>query len=321
MIGAETIAALLIGAGAVAGAVRLLLARRGRWGWALAALSLASGALLHLALFPPHLPFGGATLLVATAGTPADTRPAAGERLVALPEAPPLAGAERVPDLATALRRHPEAARLRILGQGLTLRDRETQAGLPVAFAPLPFARGLARLDPPADTPAGTSFALAGEAAGLAGGTAELLDPAGQRIDVRAIGEEGSFTLGGTARAPGLALFTLRLRGKDRAVVSDTPVPLRTLTEQPLRALLVGAPSPEAKYLRRWLEDAGVELGSSLAAGGGVDLGSGTARLDAASLRAADVLIIDDTALAGLGGGARAGLAQEIGRASCRERV
>jgi hypothetical protein len=311
MLAPETLAALLIGAGALAAAARLVLLRRGWPGWLLAALSLASGALLTLALFPPLLPIGGETLLVATAETPPGTRAGPGERLVALPEAPAIAGAERVPDLATALRRHGQVQRLRILGRGLTERDRDADAGLPVSFTPLPLPRGLVRLDPPADTSAGAVFALGGETAGLEGGTAELLDPAGRRIDMQVIARAGSFTLGGTARAEGLATFTLRLRGSDKRVVSDTPVPLRTLAPpQPLRALLVGAPSPEAKYLRRWAEDSGIDLASRLDAGGGVDLGEGEVRLDAASLREVDVVIIDDSALASLGSGGRAGLAQ-----------
>ena len=205
MIAPETLAALLIGAGAIAAALRLLLRRRRGWpAWLLAALSLASGLLLYLTLFPPSIPIGGETLLVATAETPAGTRPGPGERLIALPEAPRIAQAERVPDLATALRRHGQVQRIRIVGRGLTQRDRDNAAGIPASFTPLPPPRGLIRLDPPADTPAGAVFTLAGEVAGMAGGAAELLDPAGRRVDSRVIGGEGRFTLGATARAPGL---------------------------------------------------------------------------------------------------------------------
>ncbi len=295
-------------------AVRLVLAfGRGPWGWALAAGSLASGTLLYLTLFPPLLPIGGETLLVATAETPADLRPDPGERLVLLPEAPAIAGGERVPDLATALRRHGQVQRLVIRGRGLTARDRDGSAGLPLSFTPLPNPKGLIRLDPPADTPAGAAFALGGTAAGLEGGTAELLDPAGRRVDQRALSGEGSFTLGAIARAPGLALFTLRLRGKDKSIVSDTPVPLRTLAAPaPLRAVLIGAPSPEAKYLRRWAEDAEFALRSRLDAGAGVDLGGDGVSLDAGTLREVDVVIIEDQALAALGSAGRSVLAQAV---------
>jgi hypothetical protein len=309
----ETLAALLIAAGALVAALRLLWRRRDARTAVLATLSLVCGGLLYCALFPPHLPVGGETLVVATAETPADTRAGPRERLVALPEAPALAGAERVPDLATALRRHRQVQRLRIVGRGLVARDRETDAGLPVTFSGLPDPRGLVRLDPPGDTPAGSVFALSGEAAGLPGGMAELLDPAGRRVDNRGIAPDGAFTLGSTARVPGLAFFTLRLRGADRRIVSDTPVPLRTLVApEPVRVLLVGAPSPEAKYLRRWAEDSGIDLQSRLDAGGGIDLGDPGARFDAATLRDLDVAIIDDRSLMAMGSGARAALANAV---------
>ncbi|WP_082925532.1 hypothetical protein [Erythrobacter neustonensis] len=306
----ETLAAVLIGAGAALAAIRWLVMRRDLRTAALALLTLASGALLYLTLFPPMLPLGGERLIIATAETPATTKAGVGERLIALPEAPPISGAERVPDLATALRRHPRGSALTILGRGLTSRDREQAAGLPTRFTPLPAPRGLVRLDPPADTPAGAVFVLGGAAHGLAGGWAELLDPSGARVDRRVIGDDGGFTLGAAARAPGLTLFTLRLRSNDGSTVSETPVPLRTLAEpEPVRLLLIGAPSPENKYLRRWAEDAGLDVAISLAAGGGVDLGDGGARLDPGALAKADVVIIDDSAL---GGGTRAALARAV---------
>lgn len=312
MAAPETFVAALIAVAVFSAMLRLIRLRRSWPMWLLAGLTAASGALLYCALFPPMLPIGGETILVATAETPASTRAQPGERLIALPEAPSIEGAERVPDLATALRRHAQAQRLRILGRGLTARDRDNAAGRPAAFSPMPLPRGLIRLDPPADTTAGSAFALAGEAAGLEGGSAELLDPAGRRVDRRVIGRDGMFTLGSTARTEGLARFTLRLRGRDKAIVSDTPVPLRTLAQRPFRALLIGAPSPEAKYLRRWAEDAGIALQSRLDAGGGIDLEDEGVRLDAASLREADVVIIDDLTLAGIGNGGRATLAQAV---------
>lgn len=310
MLSAETLAALLIGVGALAAAGRLLWHRRDVRGVVLAALTLASGLLLYLTLYPQRLPVGGETLVIATAETPAGVIAKPGERLIALPEAPPLAGSERVPDLATALRRHGGGKRIRILGRGLTPRDRDAEAGLPVEFTPLPLPRGLVRLDPPSDAAAGAVFTLAGEAAGLEGGAAELLDPAGRQVDRRVIGREGTFTLGGTARAPGLASFTLRLRGRDSTIVSGTPVPIRTHAEKPLRALLIGAPSPEAKYLRRWAEDSGIDLASRLDTGGGANLGGDRVSLDASTLREIDVVIIDDRSLLALGSGSRQLLGQ-----------
>ncbi len=309
MLSLQTLTAVLIAAGALGGAIGLLWRRRDWRAGVLAALTLVSGLLLYFALFPPRLPVGGETLVVATAEAPLTAKAQPGERLIALPEAPAINGAERVPDLATALRRHEQAQRVRIIGRGLTPRDRDAAAGLPIDFTPMPVPRGLIRLDPPADTPAGAIFTVAGEANGMEGGAAELLDPAGRRVDRRVIGTDGAFAMGGTARAPGLATFTLRLRGRDGKIVSDTPVPLRTIAQPPLRALLIGAPSPEAKYLRRWAEDSGIALQSRLEAGGGVNLGGESVSLTVATLRDVDVVIIDDQSL---GSGSRAVLAQAV---------
>lgn len=312
MFEVQTLIALVIALGALGGAARLLLRRRDGRAGLLAALMLGSGLLLYFTLFPPRLPMGGETLVVATAGAPADVKARSRERLVALPEAPAIAEAERVPDLATALRRHAQARRIRIVGRGLEQRDRDVSAAMPATFTPLALPKGLVRFDPPADTPAGSIFTIAGEAKGLAGGTVELLDPAGRRVDRRAIRADGGFALGGTARTPGLALFTLRLRGRDTKIVSDTPVPLRTLAQRPLRVLLIGAPSPEVKYLRRWAEDSGIDLASRIEVGGGVNLGGDSVRLDAGSLREVDVVIIDDHLLASLGGVSRAAISGAV---------
>ena len=42
--------------------------------------------------------------------------------VLALPEAPRIDGVARVPDLGTALRRHPDVERVRVLGAGLVVR-------------------------------------------------------------------------------------------------------------------------------------------------------------------------------------------------------
>lgn len=301
MLRLEIIVAALIALATLTAIGRLLIVRRDMRAAVLALLMLASAALLCLTLFPPRLPVGGETLVVATEGAPRTIAVQPGERLVALPEARTVTEAERVPDLATALRRHRQVQRIRIVGLGLTERDRDSDAGVPVDFRPRPAPRGLIRLDPPADIPAGAVFILGGEANGLSGGTVELLDPAARRVDQRRLAGDGRFSLGGTARAPGLALFTLRLRDAGKAIVSDAPVPVRTLAERPARVLLVGAPAPETKYLRRWATDSGIDLRSQLSAGGGVRLGDAPVALDAATLRRFDALIIDDRAWQNLG--------------------
>ncbi|MFL9841716.1 carboxypeptidase regulatory-like domain-containing protein [Sphingomonas sp. ST-64] len=312
MAGPELIAAALIALATLVAIVRLAIVRRDSRAALLVALMLASAALLYLTLSPPRLPVGGETLVVATAEAPATIAAGAGERVVSLPEAPAVVGAERVPDLATAVRRYRQVQRIRIVGRGLTARDRDSDVGVPVAFRPIAVPPGLIRLDPPADVPAGSVFILSGAARGLNGGSAELLDPAGRRVDQRRIGEDGAFSMGGTARTAGLALFTVRLRDARKAIVSDTQLPVRASTTRPTRVLLVGAPSPETKYLRRWATDSGLDLTSQLDVGGAVRLGDAPVSLSAATLGRADALIIDDRSWNALGQGTRASVAQAV---------
>lgn len=301
----EAIVAGLLALAVLVGAVRLWHRRSsGPW-WRvplLIALAAISAVLLHLTLFPPRLPIGGETLVVATAQTPLQLRPGTGERLVALPEAPLLAAAERVPDLATALRRYSRVTRLRIEGAGLEVRDRPAAAGLPLAFCPLPLPTGLRRLEPPAVTATGAVFSVAGEVGGHPDGRVELIDPAGRRVDAVPIPADGRFILTATARTAGDALFAVRVRDARRLVVQDVPVVIHADIHRPTRLLLLGSPGPETKYLRRWASDAGLAVTTRLTAGGGVTLGDGSASLDAATLRATDVAVVDDSAWQASGG-------------------
>lgn len=314
MIHPELATGALIGLAVAAGAARLLWSRRqaGRRTALLIALASTAGVLLFLTLFPPATPFARGTLVVATANTPQDVQAGPGERLIALPEAPPLPSSERVPDLATALRRDGRPARLRIVGAGLNERDRAAAGGMAIDFRSPPVPRGLIGLEPPPATAAGSAFAAAGRTSGLTGGTAELLDPAGRRVDARTIGRDGGFTLIGSARAPGLALFTVRLRDPHRAIAAEAAVPIWTVPDPKPKLLVIGAPGPETKYLRRWAADAGIALTSQLEAGGGVRLGDAPVAVTAASLARFDALLIDDRSWQGLGAGGRGAVAGAV---------
>ena len=143
-------------------------------GWRLALLLLLQplcATLLYFTLLPPTIKTEAGTLVVATAqATAAQLGKQPGDSLVALPEAPALSGADRVPDLATALRRHPGTQRLRIVGAGLEARDREAVRGLSLAFDPPALPRGLLRMDPPARVAPGAAFSVGGQAHQLEGG-------------------------------------------------------------------------------------------------------------------------------------------------------
>ena len=274
-------------------------------GWRLAllfALQPLAAGLLYLTLVPPPLAGTAGTLIVATAGTPRFATMTAGEMLVALPEAPALPGAERVPDLATALRRHPDLNGLRVIGEGLPPRDRLLAAGLPLAFDAPPPPRGLAALTLPPVVAPGAGFRIGGSVNAVPGGRAELVDPSGQIVTAAPLPASGDFILAGDARVAGPAVFTLRVRDAAGALVETAAVPILTAVQPAPRVLVVaGSAGPDLKYLRRWASDAGIDLKASIAAGNGLDIGDAPPRLDAASLASLDLLVLDERSWAGLG--------------------
>ena len=311
--------ALIIVAAVILGVVRLVLWHRRsetqgpRWRAAtLMGLQVVAGLLLWLTLHPPASAIRTGTMIVATAGSPATIPTAPGDILIALPEAGPVAEATRVPDLATALRRYPTPARVRILGRGLTPRD-QSPLSVPVEFAAPPLPRGLTDLALPDPTAPGATFVVGGQVGALPAGTVELVDPADEVVDRAAIKPGERFALTAAARAPGLALFTLRLTDPSGAVVEQIAVPVETLVQTPPRVLvLAGAPTAETKYLKRWAEDSGVDLTLDIDVGAGIQLGDPPLPLNANTFGELDLVVLDDRRWEAMGGGARAALTTAV---------
>lgn len=274
---------------------------------ALAALTAASAFLLYRVLLPPA-PAGPDTLVVLTANAQGLPLPAS-QQVVALPEAvdvPP--GAIRMPDLATALRRHPDARRLVVVGMGLLPRDREAVDGHALAFVPAALPAGLAELDVPGDVAPGARFAVRGRVTGIEDARLALFDPAGRIVDTGAADDSGRFRLEGTARGAGAALFEVAVQDVDSNAATRVTVPVVVDAGTPLRVLLLaGTPNPDVRALRRWAEDAGTTLRWRIAFGGGAATGDAPA-LDAASLSAQDLVLLDARAWDGLGAVSRAAL-------------
>lgn len=101
--------------------------RRGRL-IAVLTLQAAAAALLYVCLLPPSQRASLAGLVVIGAGADKTGALPTGGTRVLLPEATDMAGAARVPDLATALRRYPSST-VTLIGAGLAARDRD--AALP----------------------------------------------------------------------------------------------------------------------------------------------------------------------------------------------
>lgn len=272
----------------------------------LAGLQLVTAALLWLTLEPPLQSGNAGTLVVATAGAPRLAALAAGDALIALPEAPDLPGATRVPDLATALRRHPGTTGLHIIGTGLPPRD-QIATSLSLSFDPIALPRGLVSLAPPQTVAPGARFRVGGSVHDVPGGRVDLLDPAGRAVASAPISASGDFTLAATAGVPGPAAFTLRISDRGRRMVETAIVPVVAVEATQPRVLVVaGSAGPDLKYLRRWAADAGIDIGTSIAAGNGLDIGDAPPRLDAASLAKLDLLIFDERSWAMIGDGNRA---------------
>ena len=311
--------AVVIALAVIAAVVRLVLWHRRaetpgpRWRTAvLMALTVLAGLLLWLTLNPPASIVRTGTLIVATAGSPGAVPTGPGDILVALPGAGPVAEAQRVPDLATALRRYPTPARVRILGQGLTPRD-QSPLPAPVEFATPPLPRGLIDLSIPEPTAPGATFVVGGQVGGVAAGTVELVDPADEIVDTARVTAGERFALMAAARAPGLALFTLRLRDPADALIEQIAVPVETIAQTPPRVLvLAGAPGAETKYLKRWAEDSAIELTVDIDVGGGIQLGDAPLPLTAQTFNALDLVVLDDRRWEALGGGQRAVLTAAV---------
>lgn len=318
----EAIVAITIAAAAFLACIRLWWQQRGAPGprWRLAVLLLAQpacAALLYFALLPPRsVPAENRdTLVVLTAGsTPAQLEQVAQQAgvVIALPEAPRALAArgERQPDLATALRGHPEAGRVQVLGDGLVARDRDAVAGRSLAFVESAAARGLLQLDYPRVLVPGQGFRISGRTRDVA--TVALLDPAGQKVASAIPDKNGGFQLETSVRAAGATVFRLQLLDGNDDVVERASVPLDVIAPRAPRVLLLAAaPNAETKYLRRWAEDAGVELQTRIELGGGILVGDAVT-LDEATLRRLDLLVLDERSLDGLGSGGRASLRRAV---------
>ncbi|KFN48073.1 hypothetical protein [Arenimonas metalli] len=298
--------------------LRVAISSRGERTWRRALLGagqIALAALLWCVLVPPSQPGRSGALVLLTEGADTDALESAhGDRVLSLPGAPAFEGAEPVPDLGTALRRHPDARPVRVLGHGLAARDRDAARGLGFGFVPAPLPETLVALSLPDTIVRGRRFELAGRITGHAGGEVELLDPAGERIDRAALDEAGGFRLTGVAGPAGAADYRLQWRREgDDDDAGGIALPLRAAEGAPLRVLvLAGGASPELKYLRRWALDGGLALGSQLRLGAGIVLGDDRAALTAARLAELDLVVIDERAWRALGAGGQATLRDAV---------
>lgn len=266
----------------------------------LSVLSLAAAAALYFTLFPPERSAPADALVLLTAQADRVGVLPAGRR-IALPEAPAGLEAERAPDLATALRRYPGSAVLHVVGDGLAARDRDAVQGRRLRLHPSPTPVGVVEFWRTPTVYAGMPWAVRGRIHGLPDAQVELLDPGDAVIARQRADAQGGFALGDRARAPGQVLYRLRVRDAKGAVHETLSVPVNVRQAPTLRMLsLAGGPNPEVKLLRRWALDAGLQLQSRIDLGPGTAVATPEAQISAATLRANDLLVVDERAWASM---------------------
>lgn len=307
-------AALLV-AVALALAAALAMVRIGLRRPGLLVLQPAIALALYFALFPPPVATRAGALVLATADTTAAQVAAwRGKAIVlALPEAPPLADVARVPDLATALRRYPAQAQLRVLGAGLVARDRDAARGRALAFDPPPPPRGLVELHAPRVVTVGENWRVAGRVQALPDARVALLDPSGRVVARGRADRDGRFELPAVAGVEGRMAYALVLRDARARRVASVALPLQVRAGITPRVwLLAGGPNPELKYLRRWALDAGARPQVQASLGGGLRIGDRPLPFDAATLRGFDLVVLDERAWRELGPSRRAVLRDAV---------
>ncbi len=289
-------ALLLIAAATLIGLWR---ARRRPWRDPAFWLQPIAAALLAATLLPPSVPVDGSTLTVLTPGASTEQRRALPwfAPLVALPGADAPLRADAVPDLATALRRHPQARALHIVGNGLPLRDQAMVGERALRFDAAAES-GIVALDAPSTVKLGSQIVIRGRVATPAVRVA-LHDPSGAQVEVAAVDGEGGFQLSMMARAAGATAFALRAFDAADALLDVAAVPLIVEAGERLSLrFLAGTPDADAKYWRRWAQDAGLAVAYRAGLSEGVALSADNTTLTPETLAASDLLVIDERAWA-----------------------
>jgi len=268
-------------------------------------LQIVSAFCLYFTLFPLPTFTSAERLVILTANADTTNAKISG-RVMALPEARPSANSEPVPDLATTLRRYPGVDHLQIIGDGLSLRDRDAAHGLTIEFDPSPLPRGLVELSLPEKISGGARWSFQGRINQIDKARVELLDPGNAIVASTQIDADGNFILADTARSAGLAMYQLRILDDRKKILDTIKLPLNIVQEKPLRVLsMSGGPNPELKYLRRWALDTGVELQSQVNLSVGVQMNNAAISLTANSLKDTDLLILDERAWATMNRGSK----------------
>ncbi|MEO7917673.1 MAG: hypothetical protein ABIR16_08530, partial [Dokdonella sp.] len=229
-----------------------VLRSRQRWAWLLAVGQLLAGALLYVFLFPPQGHQSGGALTILTPGVTSAQlgTVGSGTNVIALPGIliDVDARIERAPDLATALRRHPDTSSLQVVGNGLPLRDRAAARGLAINLDESPLGDGVVELALPPRVQLGNRWRANGRihASTPVSRTIELRDPSDAVAATVKSSARGEFQIEGVAHSSGLLRYQLSMRDDQGSLIDELPLTLDSRIGTPLRVLLLAAvPTPE----------------------------------------------------------------------------
>ncbi len=301
----------------IVAATALGLWRARRKGWSDPAFWLqpVAALLLVMTLLPLSISVDGSTLTVLTPGTSAEQRRALPwfAPLAALPGAEAPLRADAAPDLATALRQHPQTTALRIVGNGLPPRDQTAVGEHASRFDGAP-EFGIVALEAPSTAKLGTQIVIGGRVA-KPGSRVALHDPSGVQVDVATLDGQGGFRLSTVARATGAVQFELRAFDAADMLIDHAAVPLIVTAGERLSVRYrAGTPDADAKYWRRWAQDAGLTVAYRAGLSAGVQLSADNAELTPETLAVSDLVVIDDRAWLQLAADEKAALLAAVER-------
>ncbi len=288
------------------------------WRWTRILAQFLMTGLLYLLLFPPVNERPRVQGIVLTPGVTAAQMMNRDHSLPSLA----LPGVEfndpaidRVPDLASGLRRHQEIGNIEILGDGLPPRDRGAVGDRGVKFSPGDTLAGVVNLQLSTDVRSGAMWSVRGQLTGIPRAHVELRDRSDATVASATADDEGRFTLSVRAKSAGQSLYRLRLVDAAQVTLEEIPLPLVVADGSAVRTLiLAGAPDPELKYLRRWIVDSGNSVASRIGLSRGIEQLQNAVDLAAASLAEIDLLIADERAWAGLSTAEKAQIKSSVER-------
>lgn len=214
---------------------------------------------------------------------------------LSLPGAVSSEGVGTAIDLAAALRQQ-SASALLVVGYGLDAEQLARLGSTPMQFVPGPWnSAAIVELAVPASATPGQRWEVRGRIQNPDDRfELHLIDPSGASIDQTAAATDGRFSLIATAPLSGAFVYAIELRHAE-GMQQRLPFEMRVSQASPMRGLLLAAaPSPELKFLRRWAEDAGLDLDSRIGVAPGLSLRKGNPQLNPAVLAELDLLLLDE---------------------------